>query len=376
MPNPRCYFDVSINGHNAGRIVMELFADVVPKTAENFRALCTGEKGQGTMGKPLHYKGSKFHRVIRKFMIQGGDFTHGTGIGGESIYGEKSADENFQLKHDKPFLLSMANAGPNTNGSQFFITTVPTPHLDDKHVVFGRVLSGKSVVRLIEDSPVKGDAPTEDIVITDCGQLPEGDDGLTADEFADGHEEYPSDDEADVNDPNVALDVANQIKERGTDLFKKGNYEQAAKKFVKALRYLDRHLHLDLPERDRNLEAQHTNLRLSLLLNSCLASLKVGGAASAQTVIKHATRALNLDGKPDEVEMTKQLTDADKAKALYRRAMAHVILKDEAEAIKDLEAAQALQPDDAAVKKELAAAKKRVEERKAKARAAYSKMFN
>ena len=139
---------------------------------------------------------------------------------------------------------------------------------------------------------------------------------------------------------------------------------------------LDRHLHLDLPERDRNLEAQHPNLRLSLLLNSCLASLKVGGAASAQTVIKHATRALNLDGKPDEVEMTKQLTDADKAKALYRRAMAHVILKDEAEAIKDLEAAQALQPDDAAVKKELAAAKKRVEERKAKARAAYSKMFN
>ena len=122
---------------------------------------------------------------------------------------------------------------------------------------------------------------------------------------------------------------------------------------------LDRHLHLDLPERDRNLEAQHTNLRLSLLLNSCLASLKVGGAASAQTVIKHATRALNLDGKPDEVEMTKQLTDADKAKALYRRAMAHVILKDEAEAIKDLEAAQ-----------------ERVEERKAKARAAYSKMFN
>lgn len=139
---------------------------------------------------------------------------------------------------------------------------------------------------------------------------------------------------------------------------------------------LDRHLHLDLPERDRNLEAQHTNLRLSLLLNSCLASLKVGGAASAQTVIKHATRALNLDGNPDQVEMTKQLTDADKAKALYRRAMAHVILKDEPEAIKDLEAAQALQPDDAAVKKELAAAKKRVEDRKAKARAAYSKMFN
>ncbi|GAA5992733.1 hypothetical protein JCM10908_006903 [Rhodotorula pacifica] len=376
MANPRCYFDISINGHNAGRIVMELFADVVPRTAENFRALCTGEKGVGKMGKPLHYKGSKFHRVIRKFMIQGGDFTHGSGIGGESIYGEKFEDENFTLKHETSFLLSMANAGENTNGSQFFITTVPTPHLDNKHVVFGKVLHGRSVVRLIEESPVKGDAPTEEIVITDCGQLAEGDDGIAADEFADGHEEYPSDDEAEVDDPEVALSVANQIKERGTDLFKKGNYEQAAKKFVKALRYLDRHLHLDLPERNRDLEARHTNLRLSLLLNSCLASLKVGGTASAQTVVKHATRALNLDGNPDEQEMTKQLTEADKAKALYRRAMAHVVLKDEQEAIKDLEAAQQLQPEDAAVKKELAAAKQRVEDRKKKARAAYAKMFN
>lgn len=156
------------------------------------------------MGKPLSYKGSKFHRVIRKFMIQGGDFTNGNGTGGESIYGEKFEDENFNLKHDRSTLLSMANAGPGTNGSQFFITTVPTPHLDGKHVVFGRVLSGRSVVRLIEESPVKGDSPTEEILISDCGQLEEGDDGLAADEFADGHEDYPSDDEADVNDVRAA----------------------------------------------------------------------------------------------------------------------------------------------------------------------------
>ncbi|POY73997.1 putative Peptidylprolyl isomerase [Rhodotorula taiwanensis] len=376
MTNPRVFFDISINGHNAGRIVMELFNDVVPKTAENFRALCTGEKGVGKMGKPLSYKGSKFHRVIRKFMIQGGDFTNGNGTGGESIYGEKFEDENFNLKHDRSTLLSMANAGPGTNGSQFFITTVPTPHLDGKHVVFGRVLSGRSVVRLIEESPVKGDSPTEEILISDCGQLEEGDDGLAADEFADGHEDYPSDDEADVNDPNVAYDVANQIKDRGTQLFKAGNFEQAGKKFVKALRYLDRHIHIDGETRDLELEARHTDLRLSLLLNSCLASLKVGGSSQAELVVKHATRALNLDGNSETEEMTKQLTEADKAKALYRRAMAHVTLKDEQEAIKDLEEALKLQPEDAAVKKELAAAKQRVEERKKKARAAYAKMFN
>ncbi|GAA6014648.1 hypothetical protein JCM10207_006889 [Rhodosporidiobolus poonsookiae] len=371
--NPRVFFDITIQGHAAGRIVMELFADVVPKTAENFRALCTGEKGVGKAGKPLYYKGSKFHRIIRKFMCQGGDFTNANGTGGESIYGEKFEDENFDLKHDKPFLLSMANAGPGTNGSQFFITTVPTPHLDNKHVVFGKVLHGRSVVRLMEEAPTNGDAPTEEILIADCGQLAEGDEGIVPDEFADGHEEYPSDDEADVNDPKTVYQIADEIKARGTELFKKGNYEQAGKKYVKALRYLDRHL--DLPERDLALESQYATLRLSLLLNSALCALKPP-SANPQLALKQASRALTLDGNPEEEPMRKRLSEGDKAKALYRRAAAHVALKEDKEAVADFEAALQLQPEDAAIKKELAAAKQRIEDRKKRARAAFGKMFS
>jgi peptidyl-prolyl isomerase G (cyclophilin G) len=164
---------VEIDNIEAGRIVFELFNDVCPKTCENFRCLCTGEKGLGqTTNKALHYKGVTFHRVIRDFMLQAGDFPEGNGRGGESIYGGYFADESFAVKHDKPFLLSMANRGPNTNGSQFFITTQSTPHLDGKHVVFGRVLEGENVVKKIESQ--KTDAnnkPLKVCSISHCGEL-------------------------------------------------------------------------------------------------------------------------------------------------------------------------------------------------------------
>ena len=167
----KVYFDVSIDGENVGRIIMGLYGSTTPLTADNFRALCTGEKGRGKSGKMLYYKGSIFHRVIPQFMLQGGDFTNFDGTGGESIYGEKFDDENFSIKADSAGLLAMANSGPNTNGSQFFITTVKTPWLNGKHVVFGRVIQGMNIVKQIEGFGTSSGKPNSVIKIEDSGEL-------------------------------------------------------------------------------------------------------------------------------------------------------------------------------------------------------------
>ena len=164
MARPRVFFDITANGSPVGRVIMELRADVVPRTAENFRQLCTGQPGYG-------FKGSTFHRVIPDFMCQGGDFTNHNGTGGKSIYGSKFADENFTLKHTGAGILSMANAGTNTNGSQFFICTAATSWLDGKHVVFGQVVEGMDVIRKVEGYGSSSGKTSAKLVITDCGQL-------------------------------------------------------------------------------------------------------------------------------------------------------------------------------------------------------------
>ncbi|KAL4799789.1 cyclophilin-like domain-containing protein [Aspergillus venezuelensis] len=366
---PRVFFEIQIGNQKAGRIAFELFNDVVPKTAENFRALCTGEKGVGKQGKPLHFKGSIFHRVIKQFMIQGGDFTAFNGTGGESIYGEKFPDENFELKHDRPFLLSMANSGPGTNGSQFFVTTVSTPHLDGKHVVFGEVLNGKSVVRKVENMSTQADKPTQDVTIVDCGEL-SGDDYDNADKKApdatgDPYEDFPDDHQGEELSAPVCFKIASELKAFGNTAFKSGDAALGLEKYQKGLRYLN-----EFPEPEENdpkdLEPQMKSLRFTLHSNSSLLANKLGQFKNGKTWAGYAL---------DTADAAKA-KDADKAKVYYRRAVAHSGLKEEDDALKDLEEASKLSPSDAAITAEVARVKKTIKAREAQEKATARRFFS
>ncbi|KAF2832621.1 peptidyl-prolyl cis-trans isomerase D [Ophiobolus disseminans] len=365
----RCFFDITIGGIKAGRVAFELYDDIVPKTAENFRALCTGEKGVGKAGKPLHFKGSGFHRVIKGFMIQGGDFTQGNGTGGESIYGEKFEDENFEVLHEKPFLLSMANAGPGTNGSQFFVTTVPTPHLDKKHVVFGEVINGKSIVREIENLKTQsGDKPWHDADIIDCGELT-GDDYVKATEkiadvTGDPYEDFPEDQKSGDDEwkGEEVLKVATELKDMGNAAFKKQDLKLGIKKYEKALRYLHEYP-APLDNDPADLFPKLNALKINVYSNLALLQNKTNQFPEA---LESATKALDIEG----------ISEKDKAKAYFRRAQAKVGKKSDEEALKDLNEAIKYAPGDAGIVKELEGAKKRVQARKDKEKKLYKNAFN
>ncbi|XP_054163987.1 peptidyl-prolyl cis-trans isomerase D-like [Oppia nitens] len=356
----RCFLDINVGDEYVGRLVIELFNNVVPKTCENFRALCTGEMGIGSKSRPLHYKGSIFHRIIREFMIQGGDFTDFNGTGGQSIYGEKFEDENFELKHDKPGLLSMANAGPNTNGSQFFITTVPTPHLDDKHVVFGQVIKGMGVIKYLEGlQTIANDVPVERVIISDCGQF-KADEDYNLNEN-DGSEDifppFPEDTDLDfTSQMEKVLEIGDKIKISGNLYFKNEDFVNANRKYKKALRYLNK-----LHDNDLNDETEKRvlNQELPCLLNSAACLLRLKRYEAALEVLNES-----LDICPDN------------AKALYRRGQAYHGQRDYDKSLFDLQRAQALAPSDKSIAAELAAVKGEIEAYKAKERKAYSKMFS
>uniref|UniRef100_A0A3Q2PVB3 Peptidyl-prolyl cis-trans isomerase D n=1 Tax=Fundulus heteroclitus TaxID=8078 RepID=A0A3Q2PVB3_FUNHE len=356
--NPRVFFDVDIDGERVGRIVLELFADVVPRTAENFRALCTGEKGVGqSTGKPLHFKGCPFHRIIKKFMIQGGDFSNHNGTGGESIYGEKFEDENFHYKHDRMGLLSMANAGPNTNGSQFFITTVPTPHLDGKHVVFGQVLKGIGVVKMLESMETTEDTPVKACVIADCGEHKDGDSwgAAASDGTGDAHPDFPEDSDIDFKDVDKVLSAAEDVKNIGNVLFKNQDWKAAVNKYKKALRYLEASGELlDEEEEQKKLEPT----AVSCFLNTAACKLKLQLWEEA------------LESCDEALELNQENT-----KALFRRAQAWQGLKEQNKALADLKKAQGIAPEDKAIINEMKKVQLKIQEEKEKEKKIYAKMF-
>ncbi|KAF5448703.1 hypothetical protein F2P56_029207 [Juglans regia] len=360
MGRPRCFLDISIGRELEGRIVVELYNDVVPRTAENFRALCTGEKGIGpNTGAPLHYKGSRFHRIIKNFMVQCGDISAGDGTGGESIYGLKFEDENFELKHERKGMLSMANSGPDTNGSQFFITTTRTSHLDGKHVVFGKVIKGMGVVRSIEHVKTDdGDCPSVDVLIVDSGEIPEKADDGTSNFFKDGdtYPDWPADLDESPNEISWWMIAVDSVKSFGNEIYKKQDYKMALRKYRKALRYLD--ICWEKEGIDEEKSSCLRKKKSQIFTNSSACKLKLGDLKGALLDTEFAMR----DGD-------------NNVKALFRQGQAYMALNDIDASVESFKKALELEPTDVGIKKELAAAKKKIADRRDQERKAYSKMF-
>ncbi|XP_017133682.1 peptidyl-prolyl cis-trans isomerase D [Drosophila elegans] len=347
--NPLVFLDISIGKEDAGRMIIELRKDVVPKTAENFRALCTGECGVGTLGKPLHYKGTRFHKVKRVFAVQSGDVVKNDGSSGESIYGPVFEDENFELTHNDEGVVSMANYGkPNSTNSQFFISAVGCENLNGINVVVGRVLRGLGIVAEMEQNCNDEGDPTAEIVIRDCGELAPGEDwGMECnDETADKLPAYPQDwtRKFDKFTADAAVELLTGIRQSGNHFYQLGRYYAARAKYRKANRYYH-YLSKQFGWQQLNPFKKHlvdTDLLkidgFSVVNNINLAAvdLKLGNYASARS---DCTEAIRLDPRC--------------SKAFYRRGQAQRGLRNYEEAINDLKRAHSLLPENKQILNEL-----------------------
>ncbi|XP_073954539.1 cyclophilin 40 [Choristoneura fumiferana] len=335
--NSIVFLDISINGEKAGRIIIELRNDIVPKTAENFRALCTGEKGIGVNGKPLHYKNTKFHKAVKQFMVQGGDIINGDGTSGESIYGPTFEDENFKLTHEAG-VLSMANKGrAHTNGSQFCITSQQSNHLDGMNVVFGRVLSGLGLVVEMQEYGEEYDCkPCVECVVSDCGEVV-GDwrewSRDPADHLPDFPEDHP-DDNASTLEQLISSIMT--VKGIGNAYFGAGRYRGAARRYGKCLRYIAALMQtLDAADK-KDVDAFDTAVVFTQQCNLNLAACHVKLEEYA-ACIKCCTEVLQLDPRNE--------------KAFYRRGQANFALKNYDAALADLKQADEVSPNNKAVLK-------------------------
>ena len=344
--NPIVFFDISVDDEKVGRIVMELFKNKVPKTAENFRALCTGEKGIGKKGKPLHYRGSFFHKIVPNLMVQGGDIISFDGTNGESIYEDDFEDEDLRTPHSSEGLLSMVNqAKPNSNNSQFVITTGPCPQLNNTNVVFGKVLKGLGVVKDLQDiSTTDSDKPLQKIQIINCGQFSQDDEwNLEDNDGEDIYTPYPEDSKIpsfkNLTYKNI-VEIIIRIKNVGNAYFKKNKYSIAERKYKKALRYYD-YIIKNQNFTENKLNSELLNLKLTVLLN--LATVKY---------YQHNFR--------ESINLTNQVLAEDPSnfKSLYKRGQAHVGLNEYELGLEDLKKANEMEPNNKDIKNEIERVKK------------------
>jgi len=339
---------------SVGRVVIELFRNIVPKTAENFLALCNGKRGIGKLGKPLCYQGTIFHRVVPQFMVQGGDITKYDGTGGESIYGEKFEDENFTLLHSEEGRVGMANAGANTNNSQFYITTVPCPHLDNINVAFGQVRKGLNIIREMGDVLRIDDHPTIKCLIESCGEFKPNEPWNISenDGTADIYPPWP--DDWDIPSNAKIEDAISNIKDSGNFYFKQENYTVSDRKYTKALRYID---FLSSKSSGSNLKLIQA-MKVSSLLNLAAVRLKKNKHQNARQFCDQAL-----------------IMDPYNGKAFYRRAQARMGLKDYDKALTDLKTALKLCPNDKFIRLELQNARKTKLNYLQKEKVIFTKMF-